>query len=139
MQVNNTFTNEKKRVPTHLKPTKSSINRAKSGYMLRKDSTPGNTFASAAQSRLPQEPTVTPMIKFAKQIIGDKPGQVTMPNNLNHLVSPSFAQKKNNIFRQERAAPEKLKSRNTSKTGLGNATAAAHSSKTSHFEGTFSR
>jgi len=78
------------------------------------------------------------MIKFAKQIIGDKPGQVTMPNNLNHLVSPTFAQKKSNIFRQERAAPEKVKSRNASKTGLGEA-AAAKTMKTSNFEGTFSR
>ena len=74
VKINSTFTNEKKRVPTHLKHTKSSINRAKSGYMLRKESTPGNTFASAALSRHPHEPTVTPMIKFAKQIIGDKPG-----------------------------------------------------------------
>lgn len=63
-----------------------------------------------------------------------------MPNNLNHLVSPTLAQKKNNIFRQERAAPEKAKSRNTSKTGLGDTGAAArHSTKTNHFEGSFSR
>ena len=62
-----------------------------------------------------------------------------MPNNLNHLVSPTFAQKKNNIFRQERAAPEKAKSRNASKTGLGEVSAAAKSMKTNNFEGTFSR
>ena len=46
--VNSTFTNEKKRVHNHLKHTKSSIQRAKSGYMQRKEGTVGNTFASAA-------------------------------------------------------------------------------------------
>ena len=108
------------------------MQRAKSGLMQRKDGAAGNTFASAAMQRASHEPTVTPTIKFPKQVIGNQPPQVTMPNNLNHLVSPTVAQKKS-TFSQFKQAPEKAKSRNSSKIGMQE----TKSQKISVFEGTF--
>ena len=62
--------------------------------MQRKENTVGNTFATAATTRA-QEPSATPVIRFSKYVIGNQPQQqVKTPNNLNHLISPSFATKK---------------------------------------------
>ena len=104
--------------------------------MQRKESNVGNTFATAATTRAPQEPSATPGFRFSKYVIGNQPQQVRMPNNLNHLVSPTFAAKKGISRQQSKLAPEKAKSRNSpSKLPL----AEAKSQRVGNFESTISK
>ena len=98
--------------------------------MQRKESNVGNTFATAANARASQEPSATPVFRFSKYVIGNQPQQVRMPSNLNHLVSPTFAAKKGASRPESKLAPEKAKTRNSSKLPLMD----AKSQRTSNFE-----
>ena len=103
--------------------------------MQRKEGNVGNTFATAANLRASHDPSTTPTIKFSKYVIGSQAQQVTMPDNLNHLVSPSFATKTAVSRPESKLAPEKAKSRNESRAVLGE----TKSLKASHFESSFKR